>query len=82
MNNNKNAFFIAEDLGNGKISLKVNGKGKDLIELFANVINNSPEMRLCIEMALVSVMAQENEDEQENDDQLIEMLKGMKIGLA
>ena len=57
-------YFHIEDSGNGKIALKVNGTGKELINLFANVIDESDEMATIIKMAFMAV---EMNDKSDND---------------
>lgn len=62
-------YFHIEDSGKGKIALKVNGSGKDLINLFANVISESEDMATIIKMALMAV-----EMDGKNDDDILKDL--------
>jgi hypothetical protein len=60
----ENIYFKVEDNGEGKIALQVNGTGKELINLFANVIAESEDMATIIKMA---IMAVEMDDKSDND---------------
>jgi len=81
MNTNK-TFIHLEDLNDGSLNLSVNGDGGSLIEMLSNAISQSSDFRVIVEMALVQVITCEYEDHQSEDDQLVEMLGKMKIGLA
>ena len=48
-------YFKVEDNGEGKIALQVNGTGKELINLFANVIAESDDIATIIKMAIMAV---------------------------
>jgi hypothetical protein len=50
--------------------------------MLSNAISQSSDFRVIVEMALVQVITCEHEDHQSEDDQLVEMLGKMKIGLA
>ena len=80
--NTEKTFIHLEDLNDGSLSLSVNGDGGSLIEMLSNAISQSGDFRVIVEMALVQVITCEHEDHQSEDDQLVEMLSKMKIGLA
>ena len=80
--NTEKTFIHLEDLNDGSLSLSVNGSGGSLIEMLANAISQSSDFRMIIEIALVQVISCEMEGDQSEDDQLVEMLSKMKIGLA
>ena len=54
-------FFHIED-NDETVSVKVEGKAKDLINLFANVIDEDKNMRQVIELALLAVKQKNGEE--------------------
>jgi hypothetical protein len=56
------------------IEAKVDGKGKDLINMFANVMSEDKQFREVIEMSLMALIMKEEmgDDEEENENSLAE----------
>ena len=82
--NNQNTLIHLEDLGE-TTQVQVNGYGKELIELIARALINSPELKQITEMALIEAYAYEFKQQQQPANEeaaLLEMLKGLKIGLS
>ena len=52
-------FFRLEDSGKETIKASVNGSGADLINLVAQAISANEDIRMVVEMALLSVIAHE-----------------------
>ena len=75
-------FFRLEDSGKDTIKASVNGSGADLINLVAQAISANEDIRMVVEMALLSVIAHEESKREDDDQELIEMLSKMKIGVA
>lgn len=74
---NKTIFSISTEGGDDGMQVNVEGNAKDLMTLFANVIDENDELEMVIMMALMSVHA--NRAKEENgEDGLEKLLMKMK----
>ena len=71
MNTTRNAS-VSIVMNEDGIEAKVDGKGKDLINMFANVMSEDTQFREVIEMSLMALYLKEGGDEEENDEDLAE----------
>ena len=72
MNTTRNAS-VSIVMNEKGIEAKVDGVGKDLINMLANVMLDDKDFREVIEMSLISLMMKEEfGDEEENDEDLAE----------
>lgn len=68
----------------GMIKVEIEGSGKELVNILASAMEKSDNIKEIITMSLFALMMKEEEmvDEGESDDELVQMLSKMKIGLA
>lgn len=67
----------------GMIKVEIEGSGKELVNILASAMEKSDNIKEIITMSLFALMMKEEEVmEEDNDDELVQMLSKMKIGLA
>jgi hypothetical protein len=68
----------------GMIKVEIEGSGKELVNILASAMEKSDNIKEIITMSLFALMMKEEEvvGEEESDDELVQMLSKMKIGLA
>ena len=74
--------FRVELTDENQIHVEVDGTGQELMNLFANVINDNPDIAEVITLALMAVQMkrdEENGEETLSEGEVVEMLKSMKI---
>ena len=65
------------------VKVDIAGKGKELVEMIASAISYNEDIAEILSMSLIASAINEGQKvEEDNDDDFVEMLKGMKIGLA
>ena len=65
------------------IKVDIVGSGKDLVNVIASAISYNEDIAEILSMGLIaSAINKGQQVEEDNDDDFVEMLKGMKIGLA
>lgn len=80
--NNTKPYFKVGLTEDDKIHVEVDGTGQELMNLFANVINDNPDIAEVITLALMAVQMrrdEENGEETLSEGEVVEMLKSMKI---
>lgn len=74
--------FRVELTDEDKIHVEVDGTGQELMNLFANVINDNPDIAEVITLALMAVQMrrdEENGEETLSEEEVVAMLDKMKI---
>ena len=68
----------------GMIKVEIEGNERGLVNILASAMEKSDNIKEIITMSLFALMMKEEEgvDEGESDDELVQMLSKMKIGLA
>jgi hypothetical protein len=78
-----NVKFCLIETENGSIKVDIVGNGKDLVNVIASAISYNEDIAEILSMGLIASAINEGQQvEEDNDDDFVEMLKGMKIGLA
>jgi hypothetical protein len=80
MNTEKQVYFRLEDNGDS-IKVDIQGTGEELINLLAQAMSSSDEVKTMIQFAFLGMMMNDKETQNE-DDQLAEVLSQMKMGEA
>ncbi len=78
---NKKPFFRVELTDEDQIHVEVDGTGQELMNLFANVINDNPDLAEVITLALMAVSMRKDEEngvEGLSEDDVLNMLGGVK----
>ena len=78
---NKKPFFRVELTDEDQIHVEVDGTGQELMNLFANVINDNPDIAEVITLALMAVSMRRDEEngvEGLSEDDVLNMLGGVK----
>lgn len=82
---NKKPFFRVELTEEDQIHVEVDGTGQELMNLFANVINDNPDIAEVITLALMAVSMRRDEEngvEGLSEDDVLNMLGGKSIAEA
>lgn len=68
----------------GMIKVEIEGNERGLVNILASAMEKSDNIKEIITMSLFALMMKEEEmvDEGESDDELVQMLSKMKIGMA
>jgi len=78
-----NVKFCLIETEDGNIKVDIVGSGKDLVNVIASAISYNEDIAEILSMGLIASAINEGQQvEEDNDDDFVEMLKGMKIGLA
>ena len=80
MSTNK-PYFRVELTEENQIHVEVDGSGQELMNLFANVINDNPDIAEVITLALMAVSMRKDEEngvEGLSEDDVLNMLGGVK----
>jgi hypothetical protein len=65
------------------VKVEIIGNGKEIVEMIASAISYNEDIAEILSMGLIASAINEGQQvEEDNDADFIEMLKGMKIGLA
>ena len=78
---NKKPYFRVEVTEDDKIHVECDGSGQELMNLFANVINDNPDLAEVITLALMAVSMRKDEEagiEGLNEEDVLNMLGGVK----
>ena len=78
---NKKPFFRVELTDEDQIHVECDGSGQELMNLFANVINDNPDIAEVITLALMAVSMRKDEEngvEGLSEDDVLNMLGGVK----
>ena len=78
---NKKPFFRVELTEEDQIHVEVDGTGQELMNLFANVINDNPDLAEVITLALMAVSMRKDEEngvEGLSENDVLNMLGGVK----
>ena len=78
---NKKPFFRVELADEDQIHVECDGSGQELMNLFANVINDNPDLAEVITLALMAVSMRKDEEngvEGLSEDDVLNMLGGVK----
>ena len=78
---NKKPFFRVELTDEDQIHVEVDGTGQELMNLFANVINDNPDIAEVITLALMAVSMRRDEEngvEELSENDVLNMLGGVK----
>ena len=78
---NKKPFFRVELTDEDQIHVEVDGTGQELMNLFANVINDNPDIAEVITLALMAVSMRKDEEagvEGLSEEDVLNMLGGVK----
>jgi hypothetical protein len=79
--NNKKPYFRVEVTEDDKIHVECDGSGQELMNLFANVINDNPDLAEVITLALMAVSMRKDEEagvEGLSEEDVLNMLGGVK----
>jgi hypothetical protein len=79
--NNKKPYFRVEVTDEDQIRVECDGSGQELMNLFANVINDNPDLAEVITRALMAVSMRKDEEagvEGLSEDDVLNMLGGVK----
>jgi hypothetical protein len=79
--NNKKPYFRVEVTEEDQIRVECDGSGQELMNLFANVINDNPDLAEVITLALMAVSMRKDEEEGVeglNEDDVLNMLSKVK----
>jgi hypothetical protein len=79
--NNKKPYFRVEVTEEDQIRVECDGSGQELMNLFANVINDNPDLAEVITLALMAVSMRKDEEagvEGLSEDDVLNMLGGVK----
>jgi hypothetical protein len=79
--NNKKPYFRVEVTEEDQIRVECDGSGQELMNLFANVINDNPDLAEVITLALMAVSMRKDEEagiEGLNEEDVLNMLGGVK----
>ena len=82
---NKKPYFRVELTEEDQIHVEVDGTGQELMNLFANVINDNPDIAEVITLALRAVSMRKDEEngvEGLSEDDVLNMLGGKSIAEA
>ena len=77
---NKKPYFRVELTEEDQIHVEVDGTGQELMNLFANVINDNPDIAEVITLALMAVSMRRDEEngvEGLSEDDVLNMLGGV-----
>jgi hypothetical protein len=78
---NNKPYFRVELTEDDKIHVECDGSGQELMNLFANVINDNPDLAEVITLALMAVSMRKDEEagvEGLSEDDVLNMLGGVK----
>jgi hypothetical protein len=78
---NKKPYFRVEVTEDDKIHVECDGSGQELMNLFANVINDNPDLAEVITLALMAVSMRKDEEagvEGLSEADVLNMLGGVK----
>ncbi len=78
---NKKPFFRVELTDEDQIHVEVDGTGQELMNLFANVINDNPDIAEVITLALMAVSMRKDEEagvEKLSEEDVLNILGGVK----
>ena len=81
MSTNK-PYFRVELTDENQIHVEVDGTGQELMNLFANVINDNPDIAEVITLALMAVSMRKDEEagvEGLSEEDVVEMVKKLKV---
>lgn len=81
MSTNK-PYFRVELTEENQIHVEVDGSGQELMNLFANVINDNPDIAEVITLALMAVSMRKDEEagvEGLSEEDVVDMVKKLKI---
>ena len=81
MSTNK-PYFRVELTDENQIHVEVDGSGQELMNLFANVINDNPDIAEVITLALMAVSMRKDEEagvEGMSEEDVVDMVKKLKI---
>ena len=79
---NKKPFFRVELTDEDQIHVECDGSGQELMNLFANVINDNPDLAEVITLALMAVSMRKDEEagvEGLSEEDVVEMVKKLKV---
>jgi hypothetical protein len=79
--NNKKPYFRVELTEENQIHVECDGSGQELMNLFANVINDNPDLAEVITLALMAVSMRKDEEagvEGLSEADVLNMLGGVK----
>jgi hypothetical protein len=79
--NNNKPYFRVEVTDEDQIRVECDGSGQELMNLFANVINDNPDLAEVITLALMAVSMRKDEEagvEGLSEDDVLNMLGGVK----
>ncbi len=79
--NNKKPYFRVELTEEDQIHVECDGSGQELMNLFANVINDNPDLAEVITLALMAVSMRKDEEagvEGLSEADVLNMLGGVK----
>ena len=78
---NNKPYFRVEVTDEDQIRVECDGSGQELMNLFANVINDNPDLAEVITLALMAVSMRKDEEagvEGLSEDDVLNMLGGVK----
>lgn len=78
---NNKPYFRVEVTDEDQIRVECDGSGQELMNLFANVINDNPDIAEVITLALMAVSMRKDEEagvEGLSEDDVLNMLGGVK----
>ena len=81
MSTNK-PYFRVELTEENQIHVEVDGSGQELMNLFANVINDNPDIAEVITLALMAVSMRKDEEagvEGLSEEDVVDMVKKLKV---
>ena len=81
MSTNK-PYFRVELTDENQIHVEVDGTGQELMNLFANVINDNPDIAEVITLALMAVSMRKDEEagvEGLSEEDVVDMVKKLKV---
>ena len=79
---NNKPYFRVELTENDQIHVECDGSGQELMNLFANVINDNPDIAEVITLALMAVSMRKDEEagvEGMSEEDVVDMVKKLKI---
>ena len=79
----KKTFFSVEQIGENELQVSVSGKGGDLVDMIAFVLNQNKEMNQVFKLAMLKVMMNEylnNDDENDEYKDMTQFLSSINMG--
>jgi len=79
-----NTKFCLTETEDGNIKVEISGSGKELVNIIATAISHNKNIEKILSMGLIAntISIGQSVEQEDDDESFIEMLKGMKIGLA